>query len=98
MAPDTNGAQVLLDYWLKNIQCSGALFIICVMQSRAEMEESRHNRVCLEISVKQDELEGSLTEGPFNEILTDRRKVGKSWPGIVYFSTEPEKFWPISDV
>ncbi len=58
----------------------------------------RHDRVCLEISVKRDKLERSLTEGPFNEILTDRRKVGKSRPGIVYFSTEPEKFRPISDV
>jgi len=58
----------------------------------------RHDRVCLEIFVKRDELERSLTEGPFNETLTDRRKVGKSRPGIVYFSTELEKFWPISNV
>jgi hypothetical protein len=32
----------------------------------------RHERYCLEIFVKRDELERSSTEGPFNEILTDR--------------------------
>ena len=38
MAPGTNGAQVLpdSDYGLKNIQCSGALFIISVTRSGAE--------------------------------------------------------------
>ncbi len=28
----------------------------------------------------------------------DRKKVGKSRPGIIYFSTEPETFLPISNV
>ncbi len=44
---------------------------------------TRHERHCLEIFVKPDELERSSTETPFNEILTDWEKVGKSWSRFV---------------
>jgi len=43
----------------------------------------RHERYCLKIFVKRDEFEQSSTETPFNEILTDREKVGKSQSSII---------------
>ncbi len=43
----------------------------------------RHDRVCLKIFVKRDELERSLTEGPLMRFKRTGKKWGKSRPSIV---------------
>jgi hypothetical protein len=37
-----------------------------------DINDTRHEQYCLKIFAKRDKLEWSSTEGPFNEILTDR--------------------------
>jgi hypothetical protein len=51
--------------------------------SNSETLGVRHDRVCLNIFLKQDKLKQSDTDTPFNEIFPDQEKVEKSRSNIV---------------